>query len=379
MSHPMRRALLPLLLLLLTGCVHQRGAVHSGGATADGPRGPRTRVALGDTRIQSDIDALLGTASYDAQDLFQYGLDALDREEPTLARVAFTRVIAEFPASPLSAPARYNLALAAERQGMTLDAARFYGEYADVTEGTDAADAAHSRFHQGRLLFEADAFAEAYLPLQKALRADALDLPASWEARIYSARISGKSGQWRVAEGELSSIRRTIRRTTRTTGERFPWHSAMVWFHAGELYRDRAEAQTLLDVDDLFAARRWLDDTAMWFLEARRCYKRVLEHRLVEWSGPSGLALGRINEDFRATMLAADTPTALDADATAVYLDLLQEQTDAFLEKAIEDYRWLLRDARTLRIEGPWVEELRMALRRVEGQLDRPGSATVAR
>lgn len=379
MSNRAMRAALPLLLILLSGCVHQRAATTSGSTRPDGPRGPRTSVALGDTRITPDADPLLGTETWDAADLFQYGLDQLDASEPGLARVAFARVIAEFPGDVLSAPARYNQALAAERQGMPVDAAQFYGEYARVTDPTDPAEAATIRLHQGRLFFEGGAYAEAWLPLQKALTSGLLDRTDTWEARIYAARVSGKGGQWRVAEGELSSVRRAIRRATRTTGERFPWHSGMVWFHAAELYRDRAEGQELLDVDDLYAARRWLDETASWFLEARRCYKRVLEHRLVDWSGPAALALGRINEDFRGVMLTADTPSALDVDATTVYLELLQDQTRSFLEKAVEDYRWLLRDARELRIEGGWLDELKTALHRVEAQLGRSGSATVSR
>ncbi len=376
----MRSAFCLILLSMVTvGCAHQRAATSSGSAFAPTPKGERTSVQLGDTRITTDQDPLLGATAYDAEDLFQYGLARLDESEPGLARVAFARVVAEFPADPLSAPARYNQALAAERQGMLVDAAALYGEYALVTESTNPKEAASTRLHQGSLLFDANEFDAAWLPLQKALGSELLDPTAVWEARIYSARVSGKGGQWRHAEGELSSVRRAIRRATRTTGERFPWYSGMVWYHAAELYRDRAESVQLLDVDDLHAARGWLDETAMWFLESRRCYKRVLEHRLVDWSGPAALALGRINEDFRGTMLAADTPSALDVDATVVYLDLLQEQTRSFLEKAVDDYRWLLRDARDLRIEGTWLEELRGALGRVEAQLERSGSATVSR
>ncbi len=367
------------LLLLSGGCAHPRSPTSSGAASAARPSGPRTAVRLGNTRITSGQDSLLGTTAYDAKDLFEYGLAQLQAGEAGLARVAFARVVAEFPGDPLGAPARYNQALSAEKQGMPVDAAALYGEYAVVTEPTDAVEAAQVRLHEGELLFEAQRFADAWLPLQKALASGHLDQPQTWQARIHAARISGRGGEFRTAEGELSAVRREIKRATRSTGERFPWYSAMVWFHAGELYRDRAESVQLLDVDDLRAARGWLDETATWFLEARRCYKRVLDHRLVEWSGPSALALGRINEDFRATMLAADTPSALDTDATVVYLELLEGQTRSFLEKAVLDYRWLLRDARDLRIEGDWIDELRQALGRVEAQLDRSGAATVSR
>jgi len=195
-----------------------------------------------------------------------------------------------------------------------------------------------------------------------------------WEARAVLARIGGLGGNWVAAEKELESLRRAVRRYTRTTGQIVPWSSAMVWFHAAELYRDQAKAQRLIDVDDLRAARRWLNTTASLFLESRRCHKRVLEHRHPEWSGEAALALGAINEEFREQMLRADTPTGLDAESTAVYLDLLEEQTRAFLEKAAKDYRWLLLDSNDLRVTGEALEALKDALRRVEEQLERPNS-----
>ena len=81
----------------------------------------------------------------------------------------------------------------------------------------------------------------------------------------------------------------------------------------------------------------------------------------------------------RSFVVADIERSALDVDATVVYLDLLEDQTRSFLDKAVDDYRWLLRDARDLRIEGPWLEQLRGALSRVEAQLERSGSATVSR
>ncbi len=376
---PRRPALLASSLLLASilagiGCARPGAAVHSGAARA--PRPTRT-IEGGETRIQAQPDVMLELSVYDAQDLHEYGLAALGDGNAGLARVAFARLLSEFPASPLALPARYNLALAAERQGRTLDAAGLYLEYVVALAGSRPDEEAELQLHAGRLRWEAGDLPGAVVPLSRAAASDVLDVEARWLARALLARIAGRGGDWRSAEGGLDGVRRAIRRYTRTTHELVPWSSAMVWFHAAELYRDRARAQRLLDVDDLAAARRWLDDTASWFLESRRCHKRVLEHRHPDWSGRAALALGQINEDFRAAMLAADTPTGLGPEGTETYLRLLDEQTRAFLEKAVEDYRWLVMDSKDLRIEGEDLAELQRALRRVEAQLELPDATAI--
>ena len=372
LSFPLR--CLVLLSLLLAGCPRAVAPRSSG----DLPRTERPTRAVrgGETRIRTEADPMLDLVAYDAQDLFDYGTTALGNDNPTLARVAFARLLSEFPASPYAVLGRYNLALSAERQAMLADAAGLYLEYVDVIEESDPLEAAELRLHAGTLRWEVRDFVGAVIPLRKALGFPDLDVSDRWHARALLGRIAGLAGDWKVAEGELDGVRRAIRRYTRTTGELDPWSSAMVWFHAAEMYRDRARAQRLLDVDDLTAARRWINQTAGWFLESRRCHKRVLEHRHPEWSGRAAVALGRINEDFRESMLTADTPTELSADATATYLRMLDEQTRSFLEKAVKDYRWLLMDSKDLRVEGDDLEELQRALRRVEEQLQLPDSTT---
>lgn len=373
----MRILLLPLLICLAAGCTRSINTTSSGSSTPTRERPDRSVAGL-ETRVQSEDDVLLGVNIYDAQDLFEYGLRALHDDNAGLARVAFARLIEEFPASPMTVVARYNLALAAERQGRRLDAADLYFEYIAVIEQSEPEESAELRLHAGLLRWAERDLPGATLALQSALASPSLDTADAWEARVVLARIGGISGNWNVAEREMDSVRRAIRRYTRTTREVVPWSSAMVWFHAAELYRDRAKAQRLLDVDDLPAARRWLDQTAAWFLESRRCHKRVLEHRHPDWSGQAALALGAINEEFRQAMLGADTPTGLDAEATQVYRRLLDEQTRAFLEKAVEDYRWLLLDSKDLRVEGEALDALKRALRRVEEQLEQPDSRATA-
>ncbi len=367
-----RPAVLALLLLVLAGCGRTAPSRTSGNAAE--PRGPRSTLRGLETRVLGEEDPLLELGAYDDQDLFAYGLTALDGGNPTLARVAFSRLIAEFPRSPNTVPARYNLALAVEAQGRPLEAADLYLEYVAVLGDAEPVEQAELLLHAGLLRWEERELPGATLALSRALQRPELDVADRWEAKAVLARIGGLSGNWVAAEKELESLRRAVRRYTRTTGQIVPWSSAMVWFHAAELYRDQAKAQRLLDVDDLRAARRWLNTTASLFLESRRCHKRVLEHRHPDWSGEAALALGAINEEFREQMLRADTPTGLDAESTAVYLDLLEEQTRAFLEKAAKDYRWLLLDSNDLRVTGEALEALKEALRRVEEQLELPDS-----
>lgn len=374
----MRRAF-PLLFVFLLGCTSARPPATSGSATAGATQRSQPRVVDDlELRIRAEVDPVSGLDAYDAQDLFELGLARLDADEPTLARVLFARLVREFPASPLAVPARYNLALSAERQGRTEDAVALFLEYVAVVEANDPAEAAELRLHAGTLAFDDGRWDLALLPLDRARRSGQLDHPDTWLARAMLARIRGREGAWKQSEDELEDILAEIKRRTRVHKELHPSSSALVWYHAASLYRDQAHAQRLLDVDDLHAARAWLDRTAAHFLEARRCYKRVLEHRNPAWSGRAAIELGAINEDFRARMLGADTPTELDAEGTAVYLSLLEEQTRSFLEKAVQDYRWLVMDAADLRILPDDVSILREALARVEAELEPPEETAAA-
>jgi hypothetical protein len=372
------RSAVSVLIALAAACVPPR---HSGNA------GP-ARVLLGESvHVRSGApDPLLGSSVYSARDLFDAALSRHQQGEHGLARTLWARLVREFPADPLAVLARYDGAVAAEAMGDQEGAASLWLDYALAIDTTEPAGAAEARLDAARNVFAADREAElaaapggrigsgagllaARVPLEEALVSGLLDEDERWEARALAARVSARLGDFDAALDKLDDVSRDVRRAAARDGARYGESSAMAWFHAGAVFRERAAALPLRSVDDLEVAKAWLDGKAADLLEARRCWKRVLQHRLPAWSGPASAMLARINEEFRVALLRADVPSGLDEESRAIYVDLLEQNTRAFLEKALDDYRWLVRDAPDLGIEEPFRGALAGELARIEEAL----------
>ena len=186
---------------------------------------------------------------------------------------------------------------------------------------------------------------------------------------MLRALARAAAGEFTIAESILDGIRREIRRHTLQERERHPYPAAMVWVMAGDLYRLRAAQESVSMVDDIAALDRALQEKAQLLLEARQHYKRALKHRVPAWSGAAAFGLGVVYEDFREDLLAAPVPEELDEDLAAVYSQLLEQRTRAFLEKAASDYREVLGMADRLELERAWIDVVQGALVRCEEQL----------
>ncbi len=361
---PMPRTFL-IALLLVTGCVHARGPapVHE----VD----PKPPLHIQPLVITSGGDDLTGLDGYDGDDLFRLGYEAYETGDYERSAALYARMLDEFPDHPDCVPATWNLALASEKMGALDDAAEGYEDYAALAEPTSDLDAALARIRAATLLHHLGEFARSSQPLALAAGSEELEVQERWEIRVLEAMVRASEGEFDDAESELNRIRREIKRTSLRANELYPYQSAMVWYQAGKLYRMRAEAVVLDDVDDLEQLDADLGEKAALLLEARQHLKRCLTHRIAAWSGPAALALGAVYEDFRRDLLAAPRPSDLDEEQSEVYDQVLADRTRQFLEKAVIDYRDVLRLAGTLRMEEAWIQTVQEALDRCERELDR--------
>ncbi len=355
--------LLPLFLLLLTGCAH-RGVGLVGPGVPDSPKRVVTPDAL---RIVGGEDALTGLDGYDAPDLFRLGFAAFDTQDYSRAMALYERLLDEFPGHEDALPATWNLALCGEKLGVLDAAERGYREYATRVE--DPIEVAEARVRLALILQRLDRHDETVPLLELALAEPGLGQEILWEAEILHAMTKAATGSFDWAESQLEHVRREIRQTAIRERERFPWQSAMVWYMAGELYRLRARSISLDAMDDLQRLDGNVRDKALLLLEARQHFKRTLRHRASTWSGAASLGLGTVYENFRDDLLAAPVPEDLEPDVAQAYQDLLNQRTRQFLEKAVADYQDVLGSAELLHLEPAWVDAVEQALDRCEAQL----------
>jgi tetratricopeptide (TPR) repeat protein len=369
----MRTTALVFLLALISGCATR---VPPSGTSAD-PR-ERLRVEGDEVRIRSGVDPLTGLDGYDSLDLFDLGLAAFGRAEYGIARALYGRLVREFPEDPSVPRAHWNYALAAERQGAPEDAIVHLEAYLDAIEATEPTQAVEGRLHLAKVLQRIGDFEGSGEHLEMLIRRSDLPRMLRWEVRAHAARAWTQAGRYEAAQWELEAVRGDIRRQARRENARYPYHAAMVWYFAGELYRLQGERRAITSTDDVEAVRRVLDGKAGDLLEARHHYKRALQVGRAEWSGPSAKAIGGMMEHFRLALLTAPEPTDLQPDALAVYRELVEERTRQFLEKAAEDYAWVLRDSERLLIPTRWVEAIRQSLEHCRAALEQQASKAVA-
>jgi tetratricopeptide (TPR) repeat protein len=366
----LRRLLFLLIALLLAGCAGRRPAVQ--GPLHEGPKRSVQPEAL---RIVGGVDALTGLDGYDAADLFRLGYEAYEAEDYARGRALYERLLAEFPESPDALTARWNAALCAEKVGDLEAAQAGFGLYADAV--VDPVEATVARIRRARVLHRLGRYQDSVPMLEAALGQTGLDREQRWEARMLRAIARADAGEFTLSESILDGVRREIRRDTLQTGERHPYPAAMVWVMAGDLYRIKAAREPVDMVDDLPGLDRALQRKAQLLLEARQHYKRALQQRIAAWSGAAALGLGVVYEDFRRDLLAAPVPSDFDEEHAAVYTQLLEQRTRAFLEKAATDYREVLGMADRLELEPAWRDVVQDALNRCEEQLGLDRQANV--
>ena len=351
--------------MLVTGCAHGPKAGPGLGGPVKKPTAA-TSLTLDPTRIRAGEDPLTGLDGYDADDLFALGYDAFQREDLALSVLLYERLIEEFPGDPNVLPARYNLGLALEKDGSLEEAMAAFQGYVDAAAQLLPQEAAETLVRIAMLLQRLGRIEESRAPLDRALAETLLVLPERWEAQILYTVVTAAEGRFDRAEWNIKAIGRALRKRSIRDGDRFPFQSAMMWYHVGVVFRMRAASHSLDRVDDLALLEKNLEMKARDLLEARQHFKRCLKHMVAAWSGPAALALGGVYEDFRRDLLAAPKPSQLDAEHGGVYQELLEATTGRFLERAALDYRDVLRDAQRFQLEVAWVMSIEDALARCE-------------
>jgi tetratricopeptide (TPR) repeat protein len=361
--------------MLVTGCAHGPTAGPGLGGPLKKPT-TATSVTLDPTRIRAGEDPLTGLDGYDADDLFALGYDAFQRGDLSLSARLYERLIDEFPGDDMALPARYNLGLALEKDGSLQEAIAAFEGYVDKSAELLPQEAAETLVRVAMLLQRMGRIEESRAPLDRALAETLLVLPERWEAQILYTIVTAAEGRYDRAEWNIKAIGRELRKRSIRDGDRFPFQSAMMWYHVGVVFRMRAASHSLDAVDDLALLEKNLEMKARDLLEARQHFKRCLRHMVAAWSGPAALALGGVYEDFRRDLLAAPKPSQLDAERGGVYQELLEATTGRFLERATMDYRDVLRNAQRFQLETTWILAIEDALAHCEERLAALGEET---
>jgi tetratricopeptide (TPR) repeat protein len=361
-----------LALALAAGCAGSRA----------GQRGDEPTIAAPDTDEDVKIvaepvgpDAL---EVYDAEILYQRGMDLFEGANWAEAALYFARIPEEFPASGWTHSARYNLTqcyLNLEDGEKALAAAdAFLASLPAV--GSDRARL-NGRFKRGAALALLERYEEV-AALFDELLVEPLSTQDEIEALVDSGIGHYMRGDPYTAEQRLLRARRKYQMAKYKERLATKYFVAQASFYLAQIARDdyakfevafptleEASAEGHEDIDKAFAAR--LEKKCQLLLRAQYLFLRVIREQHLGWASASGYQVGAMYEQLYEELVKLDDPGGLEDSQRELFRTLLEEKVMVLLEKAMRVWQSTADMAVRTGAENEWIDKTRESLKRVKG------------
>ncbi|HUM10689.1 MAG TPA: tetratricopeptide repeat protein [Myxococcaceae bacterium] len=281
---------------------------------------------------------------------------------------SYERLVKEYPASKDREAALYNAARLLEGQQKYPQAAAAYARYADMFP---RAEDAPKNQYRAALVYEKQGDTRNEV---KALNE-------------FVRRFGGKANQGELVVEAHKKLGDAYAKSGSPKDARRSWETAAREFDRRGLKADAAlqgadaaaEArfmvaeQELRDFDKLKIGGRGKALEQSFTLKragvkkVQASYAEVFKYKRLEWTLAALYRQGYVLERFGATINETPVPPdvkRLGDEAVAAYQDLLQQQTAALEDKAVESYAATLEQARKNRISNEWTKKTLEALNR---------------
>jgi len=282
-----------------SGSLHP-GGPHPGANVLRADRTPRGRPAP--TALEPVVLVAGRPGGIRPSILFRRGLVALAQNRPGQARYFFDRIVTLFPKWHSAATARYNAAVATERLGAFVEAARRYNIYARAI--ASAREKAVARLRRGYCLLRARRFSAAIEVLRFLENQSDLTPQERLEASIYQARAL-------LAQKRPEQADKVLRRgqwLTKVAGSSGGVRAmaAQVAFLLGRTAEIEMDQIVLSACDRPFG--RLLFDKGALLDQARKRYYRVVRFGEPVWSSAALDRVGAMIEAFYWAVVRAPLP-----------------------------------------------------------------------
>jgi len=281
---------------------------------------------------------------------------------------SYERLVKEYPASKDREAALYNAARLLEGQQKYPQAAAAYARYADLFPRSE--DAPKNQY-RAALVYEKQGDTKNEV---KALNE-------------FVRRFGGKSNQGELAVEAQKKLGDAYAKSGNPKDARKAWETAAREFDRRGLKPDAAlqgadaaaearfqvSEQDLREFDKLKIGGKGkaLENSFTVKRNAvkkvQSSYAEVFKYKRIEWTLAALYRQGYVLERFGATINETPIPPdvkRLGDEAVAAYQDLLQQQTAALEDKAVESYAATLEQARKNRISNEWTKKTLEALNR---------------
>ncbi len=339
---------------------------------------------------------------YDAQTLFDRGMDLLDGGAWVDAIDYFDRLIREFPGDLLVVLAHYNRGVALIHAGRGDDAVVAFDTYLEVLPATaDPKDRLDGRFKRGQALAVAKRYDEVVELFDTMLgedlspddRVEAL-VDAGVGHYMLGLEDGGDQEHRPTAEYRFLEARRILKKESeRRRMSHMQFFQAQAAFYLAELAHLEftefkltwPEAESIASsqqknpdatLESLLGAQ--LEEKCQKLLRAQYQYLRTIREGHPGWASAAGYNVGRMYEELHAEMIGLPAPSDLTPDQAALYGGLVRSKVLILLEKAEKTYAQTADMVVRTGAQGEWGEKTKLSLERIRSRINEEATAVAA-
>lgn len=311
---------------------------------------------------------------YDAQTLFERGLDLMRGGEHAQAADYFRRVTVEFPESTLLVPSWFNQTvcyLALEDGQKALDAVDTY--LAILPENAAAKHFLDGRFKRGAALMQLKRYQEA---------ADVFDLlivettsAADQVEALVDSGVAHFMLEDRVtAEYRFLKARRIHDQASKIERLQVKFFLAQAQFYLAEIARyefselklryPTAEELAKADVPEAMLGAQ-LEQKCQLLLRAQYAFTRSIREGHSGWASAAGYKVGSMYEELYEELTSLPEPDDLSDAQKQMFQELMREKVLILLEKAVKIWQATAEMATRTGEDNLWVEKTQKSLERV--------------
>jgi pentatricopeptide repeat protein len=394
------RACPPLALAAITAFATLTGACATTTTKATTP------VDLPTLRIVAEPVGPDALEVYDAQILFDRGMDLLDGGAWVDAIDYFDRLIREFPGDLLVVLAHYNRGVALIHAGRGDDAVVAFDAYlASLPETANPKDRLDGRFKRGQALAVAKRYEEVVELFDTMLgedlspddRVEAL-IDAGVGHYMLGLEEGGDQEHRPTAEYRFLEARRILKKESeRRRMSHMQFFQAQSAFYLAELahleftefkltwpeqeaiaaaQKSRPDDSKDATLESMLGAQ--LEEKCQKLLRAQYQYLRTIREGHPGWASAAGYNVGRMYEELHHEMIGLPAPSDLTPDQASLYGGLVRSKVLILLEKAEKTYAQTADMVVRTGAQGEWGEKTRLSLERIRSRITEEVTAVAA-
>jgi tetratricopeptide (TPR) repeat protein len=331
------------------------------------PNKPIDRVLMEPIVIQAyEDDGVIKFKSYDAESLFDAGLDFLDDDKPKTAIACFEKILEEFPDTKFKSATIFNAAYSHEKLALKKDkvknlekAVSYYDTL--VTSMPDSPHVVDALFRKGYCLEELGKTDEAIALYAKLAKRSDLESEDKIEIKTRIGKLLMDKKDFDEAEDALRETIAFFQDVSEDERIENNFYAAEAQFQIAEIYRLKFEAVSFSKEENKI--RKELEEKLGYMVKAKDAYVETIKIGNYHWATASGFEVGMLLRTLYDQMKSAPLPPKIGTEELKeIYFEVLDEQTRPLLESALGVWEKTLLMAERVGYTGEWVEKTEKAM-----------------